>query len=396
MRRYRSDTRFDQAQSIAELEHMARRRLPNFAWEYLAGGAEDEITLQRNRQAFADIGLMPSTLMSCAELDTTRELFGQTRALPLAIGPTGFNGMLHKDADIALARAARDKGVQFSLSTVSSNSLEEVAAAVPDGELWFQLYWLNDAEVQDDLLRRAEAAGVRTLLLTSDAVLIGNREWDRRNFARPLQLTWRNKFDVLRHPGWIRQALWPQGMPKMGNLLPYLPADASNTAGAAHFMAHKMEMGLCWDSLARLRQRWPHRLILKGVQTGADARRCVEMGLDGIVVTNHGGRQLDGAPASLDCLPAIAEAVRGQLTILLDSGIRRGSDIAKACALGADAVLLGRATLFGVAVGGQAGAAHALNLLEQELRRVLGLVGTPRLAELDRSKLVALRSVLAG
>src|SRR5690606_27845004 len=136
------------------------------------------------------------------------------------------------------------------------------------------------ADVQEDLLRRAEAAGVRTLLLTSDAVLIGNREWDRRNFARPLQLTWRNKFDVLRHPGWIRQALWPQGMPKMGNLLPYLPADASNTAGAAHFMAHKMEMGLCWDSLARLRQCWPHRLILKGVQTGTDARRCVAMGLD--------------------------------------------------------------------------------------------------------------------
>src|SRR5690606_18143404 len=208
MRRYRSDTRFDQAQSIAELEHMARCRLPHFAWEYLAGGAEEEITLRRNRQAFAEIGLLPSTLVSRAELDTSRELFGQTRPLPLAIGPTGFNGMLHRDADIALARAARDKGIPFSLSTVSSNSLEEVAAAVPDGELWFQLYWLNDADVQEDLLRRAEAAGVRTLLLTSDAVLIGNREWDRRNFARPLQLTWRNKLDVIRHPGWIRQALW--------------------------------------------------------------------------------------------------------------------------------------------------------------------------------------------
>ncbi len=395
MRRYRNDTRFEHAQSIAELEHMARRHLPHFAWEYLAGGAEDEITLRRNRQAFAEIGLLPSTLISCAQIDTRSTLLGQQRPLPLAIGPTGFNGMLCKDADILLAKAARDKGVPFTLSTVSSNSLEEVAAAVPDGELWYQLYSLNDPAVEDDLLRRAEAVGCRTLLLTSDAVLIGNREWDRRNFAKPLQLTWRNKLDVACHPRWIKRALWPQGLPKMGNLLAYLPSDAKNTAGAAHFMAHKMEPGLCWEHLARLRKRWPHRLVLKGVLTAADARRCVELGLDGIVVTNHGGRQLDGAPASIDCLPAISEAVSGQLSILLDSGIRRGTDIAKVCALGADGVLLARATLFGVAVGGQAGAAHALGLLEHELRLALGLVGCPTLSELQRQHVQPLRSALA-
>lgn len=395
MRRYRNDTRFEHAQSITELEHMARRHLPHFAWEYLSGGAEDEVTLRRNRQAFAEIGLLPSTLISCAQIDTRTAFLGQQRPLPLAIGPTGFNGMLYKDADILLARAARDKGIPFTLSTVSSNSLEEVAAAVPDVELWYQLYSLNDPAVEDDLLRRAEAVGCRTLLLTSDAVLIGNREWDRRNFAKPLQLTWRNKLDVACHPRWIKRALWPQGLPKMGNLLAYLPGDAKNTAGAAHFMAHKMEPGLCWEHLARLRKRWPHRLVLKGVQTAADARRCVELGLDGIVVTNHGGRQLDGAPASIDCLPAISEAVRGQLSVLLDSGIRRGTDIAKACALGADGVLLGRATLFGVAVGGQAGAARALGLLEQELRLALGLVGCPTLSELERQHVQPLRSALA-
>ena len=395
MRHYRNDTRFARAQSIAELEHMARRHLPHFAWEYLAGGAEDEITLRRNRQAFAEIGLRPSTLVSCAQIDTASAFLGRQRPLPMAIGPTGFNGMLCKDADVHLARAAHARGLPFTLSTVSSNSLEEVAAAVPEGELWFQLYCLNDPSVQDDLLRRAAAVGCRTLLLTSDAVLIGNREWDRRNFVRPLQLTWRNKFDVLRHPRWIKRALWPQGLPKMGNLLPYLPDGTGNTAGAALFMADRMEQGLSWQSLARLRERWPHRLLLKGVQNPLDAQRCVELGLDGLVVTNHGGRQLDGAPASIDCLPAISAAVQGKLAILLDSGIRRGTDIAKACALGADGVLLGRATLFGVALGGQAGAAHALGLLEQELRLALGLLGCPTLGELRPQHLQPLRSALA-
>lgn len=385
MRRYHTGHDFLRAHSIAELAHMARRRLPHFACEYLEGGAEEELTLTRNRQAFADISLLPRTLVPWQTPDTRRTLFGRELPLPMAIAPTGYNGMLHRDADIHLARAATERGLPFTLSTVSTHSLEQIVAAVPDVNLWFQLYSMSDAQVQEDLLQRAEAVGCRTLLLTSDAVLLGNREWDKRNFARPRQLSLRNKLDVLRHPRWIKQALWPRGMPSMANLDRYLPADQRNAAGAAHFIGEKMEKQLSWDFLARLRDRWPHRLLLKGVMHPQDAEQAVQLGLDGIVVTNHGGRQLDGVPAALDCLPAIAAVAKGKLSILLDSGIRRGTDILKACALGADAVLLGRATLYGVAVGGQAGAGHALDLLANELRLALTLLGQPDLNQLRAS-----------
>jgi (S)-mandelate dehydrogenase len=254
-----------------------------------------------------------------------------------------------------------------------------VVAAVPEVNLWFQLYCLRDPQIQEDLLQRASAVGCKTLLLTSDAVLLGNREWDKRNFARPRQLSLRNKLDVLRHPRWLRQALWPHGMPTLATIERYLPVDQRTAAGGAHFMGAQMDAGLDWDALARLRDRWPQRLLLKGVLHPADAEKAVSLGLDGIVISNHGGRQLDGVPASLDCLPAIAAVAKGKLTLLLDSGIRRGTDILKACALGADAVLLGRATLYGVAVGGQAGAGHALDLLANELRLALALLGQPRL-----------------
>ncbi|MEQ7922642.1 alpha-hydroxy acid oxidase [Xanthomonas sp. WHRI 1810A] len=382
MRRYHSGPDFRRAHSIAELAQMARCRLPHFAWEYLEGGAEEEFTLARNRNAFADIRLLPRTLVPCHVTETRRTLLGQALPLPMAIGPTGYNGMLYRDADIHLARAATERGLPFTLSTVSTNSLEQIVAAVPEVNLWFQLYCMREPAVQDDLLQRSQAVGCKTLLLTSDAVLLGNREWDKRNFTRPRQLSLRNKLDVLAHPRWIRQALWPHGMPSMANLDRYLPADQRNAAGAAHFIGAQMETVLDWDYLARLRDHWPQRLLLKGVLHPADAERAVALGLDGIVVSNHGGRQLDGVPASIECLPAIAAVAKGKLAILLDSGIRRGTDILKACALGADAVLLGRATLYGVAAGGQPGAGHALDLLAHELRLALALLGQPDLSRL--------------
>lgn len=386
MRRYHAGCDFLRAHSIAELAHMAQKRLPHFAWEYLAGGAEEELTLARNRQAFHEVSLLPRTLVPWETPTTRRTLLSRELQLPMAIAPTGYNGMLHRDADIHLARAATERGLPFTLSTVSTSSLEQIVTAVPDVNLWFQLYSMSDPQVQEDLLQRAEAVGCRTLLLTSDAVLLGNREWDKRNFSRPRQLSLRNKLDVLRHPRWIKQALWPHGMPSMANLDRYLPADQRNASGAAHFIGEKMENQLSWDFLARLRDRWPHQLLLKGVMHPQDAERAVALGLDGIVVTNHGGRQLDGVPATLDCLPAIAAVAKGKLSILLDSGIRRGTDILKACALGADAVLLGRATLYGVAVGGQAGARHALDLLANELRLALTLLGQPDLNQLSADR----------
>lgn len=382
MRSYHKGPDFRRARSIAELADMARRRLPHFAWEYLEGGAEEELTLKRNRQAFSDIALLPSTLVPFANIKTQRTVFGRELPLPMAIGPTGYNGMLYKDADIHLARAATERGLPFTLSTVSTSSMEQVVAAVPEVNLWLQLYCLRDPAIQEDMLERASAVGCQTLLLTSDAALLGNREWDKRNFSRPRTLSLRNKIDVLRHPRWLYQALWPKGMPSLANIERYLPPDQRNASGGAHFMGAQMDTELDWDALARLRDRWPQRLVLKGVMHPADAEKAVALGLDGIVITNHGGRQLDGAPASIDCLPAIAAVAKGKLTLLLDSGIRRGTDIIKACALGADAVLLGRSTLYGVAVGGQAGAGHALDLLAEELRLSLYLLGRPDMSEL--------------
>ena len=383
MRRYHSGPDFRRAHSIAELASMARQRLPHFAWEYLEGGAEEELTLKRNRQAFADISLLPHTLVPCTAARTQRSLLGTTLPLPLAIGPTGYNGMLYRDADIHLARAATERGLPFTLSTVSTSSLEQIVAAVPEVNLWFQLYCLRAPQVQQDLLQRATAVGCKTLLLTSDAVLLGNREWDKRNFVRPRQLSLRNTLNVLRHPRWMKQTLWPHGLPNLANIERYLPAEHRTIEGAAHFIGSQMDTGLDWDALARLRDRWPQHLLLKGVLHPADAEKAIALGLDGVVISNHGGRQLDGVPASIECLPAIAAVAKGKLALLLDSGIRRGTDILKACALGADAVLLGRATLYGVAVGGQAGAGHALDLLTQELLLALSLLGQPDLSQLD-------------
>jgi len=396
MRRYYQGTQLHRARSIAELAELARGRLPHFAWEYLQGGAEEEITLTRNRSGFAQIGLNPRTLVACTTPETGIELFGAQLPVPMLIGPTGYNAMLYRDADIHLARAATARGLPFCLSTVSTSSLEDVAKAVPDVNLWFQLYCLKDARVQEDLLSRAEAVGVKTLLLTSDAVLLGNREWDKRNFVRPQVLTLRNKLDVLMHPRWVRQALWPHGTPTMGNLNPYLPEHSRTAAGAAHFVGAQMDTSLDWDALARLRERWKGNLILKGVLHPTDAERAVALGLDGLVVSNHGGRQLDGAPSSIDALPAIAAVVRKRLIILLDSGVRRGTDVLKARALGADAVLLGRATLYGVAVGGEAGAGHALDLLSNELKLALNLLGCPRMGDLGEAWLHTCRSSRGG
>ena len=382
MRRFYAGRDLSRVHSIEELASLAQRRLPHFAWEYLAGGAEQEWTLARNRMAFGELGLRSRTLVPCAAPLTRRRLLGQTLAQPMLIGPTGFNGMLFRDADLHLARAATARGLPLCLSTVSNASLERIVAQVPGVNLWFQLYAMRDPAVQEDLLRRAEQAGVKTLLLTSDAMVLGSREWDRRNFVRPRQLSWRNKLDELRHGRWLRQVMWPAGLPSMGNLDRYLPVEQRTALGSMKFIGEQMDTLLDWTALARLRERWSGQLLLKGVLHPADASRAVSLGLDGLVISNHGGRQLDGAPASLEALAEIAPVVRGKLALLLDSGIRRGSDIVKALALGADAVLLGRATLYGVAVAGEPGVGRALDLLAQELGRCLNLMGCPDVDQL--------------
>ncbi|WP_245391685.1 alpha-hydroxy acid oxidase [Salinicola aestuarinus] len=381
-RRYLSHYLWRRAQSIDELAGMARRRLPAFAWEYVHGGAEDEITLGDNRRAFSAWGFQPRTLVDVEDRNSQTTLLGQPAAMPLAIAPTGYNGMLWKDADIALARAAASRNIPFTLSTVSCNSLEAVAEAVPDARLWFQLYVLDDQAVRDDMLARAQAAGAETLLVTTDTVVLGRREWDARSFVNPRRLGLPYLVDTALHPQWAWRALWPQGLPTLGNLMKYLPKEQQSAASAASFINQRMSRRLTWETLTEIRERWPGKLLIKGITNATDAREAKRIGADGVVVTNHGGRQLDGAPATLDALPEVVDAVGEDLHVLLDSGIRRGSDIAKAVALGAEGVLCGRATLYGLALGGEAGAAHALDLLRDQLHNLMAQLGRPTLDQL--------------
>ncbi|RTE65298.1 alpha-hydroxy-acid oxidizing protein [Amphritea opalescens] len=383
MRRFYKGSDLSRVLSVVEMAALARHRLPEFAWEYLAGGAENEQTLRCNETDFAAHRLTSHTLVANHPPALASSLVGSASALPMMIGPTGFNGMLWPQADIALAKAASAKKIPFCLSTVSNESMEQVRSEVEDLDFWFQLYGLKNSALNDALLARAKAVEVNTLVITSDALVVGNREWDRRNFAKPRQLTWRNKVDVLRHPQWIRRVMLPNGLPTMGNLNPYLPANEQSALGAIKFIQAQLDTLLDWEKVARIRDQWPGKLILKGVLHPDDAIHAQQLGFDGVVVSNHGGRQLDGALSSIAALPAIAAAVGGEMDLLLDSGVRRGSDIAKAAALGVQGVMLGRATLFGVAAGGELGATRVLDILEEELQRCLNLMGVQRLAELS-------------
>ena len=369
------------AESIGDLRAMAMRRLPRFSAEYLEGGADEEKALERNRTAFDRWIFKPRVLRDQTRRDLGRTIFGRRSALPFAIAPTGFNGMLWHQGDLCLARAAAAAGIPFGQSTVSNVRVSE-AGAIADLRHWFQLYVFGADEVWQTLVRRADEAGCEALLFTVDSHVLGNREWDRRNYARPLELSWRSKLDALAHPRWFAQVLSP-GIPKFANLADFVPAAERDAMGIARWVGANQRMDLDWSLVARLRAAWPRKLVLKGIQHEEDVRRAVAAGVDGIVLSNHGGRQMDRAVAPIE-LVAAARAIAGpDFCILVDSGFRRGSEIMQAIALGADAVLLGRATLYGLAAGGEAGVARAIEILRTEIDRNLALLGINAVDELN-------------
>lgn len=374
---------FRRALTIEDLRVIARRRLPNFTYEYLEGGAEDEVALRRNRDVFERIAWLPRTLAGVGTPDLSTEVLGEACHLPLIIAPTGFNGMLWPQGDLALARAASDVGIPFTLSTVSNYSLPRMTAELPE-RIWFQLYPFKDPAAVDHLVGRAEQAGCRTLVVTTDVPVLGAREWDQRNYRAPMQLSLRSKLDVLAHPGWLRRVMIPGGAPEFENLKELLPPGAHSALAGVRFMGTQINARLGWDDMARIRARWKGKLVLKGILCVEDARRAVEMGADGIVLSNHGGRQIDSAVSGVELLPAVSAEVGERITVLVDGGFRRGSDVLKALALGADAVMIGRPALYGLAAGGQAGVAHALGLLRAEMERTLTLLGCRSLGELGR------------
>ena len=373
---------YRRAQNIEELRGIARRRTPNFSFEYVEGGAEDEVTLRRNRAVFEEIAFLPRTLVDVAERRQDIALFGKTSASPFLIGPTGFNGLLTHRGDVALARAASKAGIPFVLSNASTVALEEVAAEA-GGRVWMQLYLYRTRKYAAQLVERVARAGLEALVVTTDSAIFGNREWDKRNYRRPLQLDLRNTIDVALHPRWLFDVMVPHGMPRFKNLGDLLPPGQDSARGAASALARELDPSLNWDDIQWLRQQWSGKLIVKGILTVEDALLAAECGVDGIVLTNHGGRQLDGAISAMEILPDVAATVGDRLTVLIDGGFRRGSDIVKARLLGAHAAMLGRATLYGLAAGGEAGATHAIEILKTEVDRVLGLLGFSDINTMD-------------
>jgi (S)-mandelate dehydrogenase len=378
---------FRRAISIAELRQIALKRTPHFAFEYVEGGAEDETTLKRNRAALDAIRFIPNTLIDTSARHQRVKLFGREIPTPLVIAPTGLNGVTRYRGDVALARAAAAAGIPFTLSTVSNVRIAEVAEHAR-GRLWMQLYLMKQRAISNDIVTRAERAGYEALVVTSDANVFGLREWDRRNYRKPGHLTFGNLIDVALHPRWVLDVMMPHGLPRFENIMDFAPPEFQGARGGVRYVPRLFAPDISWDDVARLRDTWPRKLIVKGILNVADAERAAELGCDGIVITNHGGRQLDSCVAPIEVLPDIARAVGARLTVIVDSGFRRGGDVVKAIALGAHAVMIGRATLYGLAAGGEAGVSHALMLLTSEIDRVLGQLGCRSLADVGPHVLV--------
>lgn len=370
----------DEAVNIEDLRRLARRRLPRAIFDFFDGGAEDEVTLRENRAAFERIRLLPKVLVNVAQVDTTVRLFDAEAKLPLAIAPTGGISAGRAGAELALARAAKAFGVPFSLATPAAFTIERVAEEV-GGRLWFQLYAVRQREFREKLVLRAKNSGYEALLVTVDLPMSGKRERDPRNgFRTPYNPNWRNSRDVLFKPAWLLEIL-RHGLPGMANFEGYRFSTPTGT-DIVTAVGQEMDASLDWEAVKRLRELWPRKLLLKGVERADDAERAAAIGCDGVIVSNHGGRQLDGAAPTLQALPAVASAVGTKMTVLLDGGVRRGVDILKACALGAHGVLTGRATLYGVTAGGEAGARRALEILSAEFERSMRLCGVRSVAEI--------------
>ena len=389
MRRFEArGLRLTPAHSIEDLRQAAQRRLPRAVYDFYAGGAEDEVTLHANCQAFQALRFRPQLLRNVSVIDTQREVFGRSIAMPMATAPTGALGYGYPGADVAIAKAAVAAGIPYILSSTATASMERIAKAV-QGRLWFQPYTLKDKDFFFGLIRRALAADYEALVITVDLPVGGNRERDRRNhFSVPFKFTGHNLWDFASKPAWWSR-IARHGMPVMENLLG-LAAHQTSASALASSVGRNHDTGFDWAALQQVRDLWPRPLVLKGILHPADAERACAMGCDALVVSNHGGRQLDGAVASLHALPDVLRTVRGRIPVWVDGGVRRGQDVVKALALGAHGVLIGRAMVYGATATGEAGAQRALAILKDELIRTMSLCGTPSLSDIRAELLMPL------
>lgn len=365
--------RIADAVNIDDLRRLARRRLPRVVFDFIEGGVEDEHCLAVNEASFARRRIVPRYMVEVHRRSQAATLLGRGYASPFGIAPTGLAALFRADADLILAKAAVAANIPFIMSGASTASMEAAAQVAP-GHTWYQLYAARDRKISEDMVRRASDAGLSTLVLTVDVPIPSKRERNLRNgFELPLKLKWSRSLEALMHPRWIASYL-RRGMPRFDNWAPYAQPGASAKAIAA-FVARQIPCSVTWHDVENFRRLWPRHLVIKGIMHPDDAARATQMGVDGIMVSNHGGRQLDQAPAALEMLPAICAAVGDKVAVMLDSGVRRGADILTALCLGARFVFVGRATLYGAAAGGLAGAQRAVEILRKEVDLVMGQMG---------------------
>jgi len=369
-----ADRRLARCHDVADLRRAARRLIPRPVFDYVDGGSDEEVSLDGNVAAFRRWRFVPRALRDVSAVDTAGRVLGHPVPLPLVLAPAGFTGVMYPGGEIVAARAAARHGLPYTLSTMATTSIAGLAAAAP-GDLWFQLYILSDAGVTRELVDRAAACGYRVLVVTVDTVVAGRRVRDVRNgLTIPPELSARTVASIGAHP-----AYWLRMLRNPAITFANLPIGGSMTIANTALLFNP---GISWDDIAALRERWAGKLIIKGPLGAADARRAAEAGADGVQLSNHGGRQLDRAIAPIDLLPAVRDAVGQDLTVLVDSGVRHGADIAAAIALGADAAAIGRAYLYGLMAAGEPGVDKALDLLAEQFRRTLQLLGVTSATEL--------------
>ena len=371
--------------NVQDFRSLARRRLPKVVFDYLDGGAEDEITLRENRLAFEDVSFRPRHAVAFAESDLRTRALDCDLALPVLLAPVGYSSVMHSRGEVAAARAAGEAGTAYILSTISGVALEDVKAAT-SGPVFYQLYLIGGRKAAESAIERARNSGFSGLVVTIDTAVAGMRERDFRNGMKELMggsIFAKIRFSpqILARPSWLMSFLRGGGVPVLPNVVipgrGPMPLTDVGTALA--------QSTIVWEDFRWIRDVWQGPVIVKGVMTGDDARRAIDAGASAVVVSNHGGRQLDTVPASLRALPEIVSAVNGQIEVLMDGGIRRGADVVKAICLGASAVLCGRAYAYGLAAAGHAGVARALQILKEDLNRTLRLLGCPAIRTLDSS-----------
>jgi (S)-mandelate dehydrogenase len=371
----------DKAINIDDLRRMAKRHLPRICFDFIEGGLEDERGIARNESVFDRMALVPRYLVDVSKRDSSTTLFGRRYALPFGIAPTGIAGLFRRGADLMLAEAAAAADIPFIMSGTSTASIEALAKVAPKHG-WYQLYGARDRKISEDMIRRVRDAGLSTLVLTVDVPVGSKRERNLRNgFIRPYKLKPAIMLEALGHPAWIADYLRHGGMPYFSNWQPYARPGA-RAEEVADFVSSQTPSSQTWQDFEAYRRLFPGKLVVKGVMHLEDARRLAELGVDGIMVSNHGGRQLDRAPSPLEVLLPITQAVGNRVTVMFDSGIRRGTDIVIARCLGARFVFCGRATLYGAAAGGGAGVKRAIDILRDELDRALAQIGCPNFDQL--------------